>query len=167
MAPGMFTSVKSGARIQDRQSIERRRRFENIVTRSLTGDVLAALKGGQPVHQFHVRLIKADGEPIALAWSAVPDATPGNNIFYTVGRDITDEIAAARELQEAQEALRQSQKMEAVGQLTGGIAHDFNNLLAGIGGSLELLERRLNERRLTDVLAISIWPRARRGGRPP
>jgi PAS domain S-box-containing protein len=65
--------------------------------------------------------------------------------FAKVTRDITQRKQAQAELEQARAALAQSQKMEAVGQLTGGIAHDFNNMLTAILGSLELLETR-NER---------------------
>ena len=63
--------------------------------------------------------------------------------FAKITRDITERRKTARALEEAREALLQSQKMEAIGHLTGGIAHDFNNLLMAVQGSLELLQRRL------------------------
>ncbi len=79
-----------------------------------------------------------DGSFRTLSWTAVP----GDGLVHAVAKDVTAENAATAELELAQEALRQSQKMEAVGQLTGGIAHDFNNLLTGIIGALQLMQKR-------------------------
>ncbi|PTR34165.1 PAS domain S-box-containing protein [Luteibacter sp. OK325] len=59
--------------------------------------------------------------------------------FAKVTRDVTERRASALALEEAREALFQSQKLEAVGQLTGGVAHDFNNLLMAVQGNLELM----------------------------
>jgi PAS domain S-box-containing protein len=65
--------------------------------------------------------------------------------FAKITRDITERAKAQEELEQAREALFQSQKMDAVGQLTGGVAHDFNNLLMAVLGSLELLRNKMPE----------------------
>jgi PAS domain S-box-containing protein len=97
--------------------------------------------------RFESRFRHKDGTYRWLSWTGVSD----KDCIYAVARDVTTEKAAADRLKATEEALRQSQKMEAVGQLTGGIAHDFNNLLTGIVGSLDLLQTRLDQGRTENV----------------
>ena len=100
---------------------------------------IGTLRRGLPVVGYEIRDLHKDGSFRWLSWTIVPEG----DLLYGVARDITVEKKQAEALHQAEEALRQSQKMEAVGQLTGGIAHDFNNLLASIVSNLELMKMRI------------------------
>ena len=108
---------------------------------------LQRLLAGPVRHPLECRFRTIRGDYRQMSLTAVQV----EGMLYCVLRDITEQRAQEAALDKAEEALRQSQKMEALGQLTGGIAHDFNNLLTGIIGSLDIVRRRMTAGRMDEV----------------
>ncbi|MGB9110717.1 MAG: ATP-binding protein, partial [Telluria sp.] len=107
------------------------------------------LAAGTPLVGYQTRVLHKDGSHRWVQWTISPEG----QLLYGVARDITAEKHQADALRQVEDALRQSQKMEAVGQLTGGLAHDFNNMLAGVSGHLELMKLRLRMGQTADLPA--------------
>ena len=102
-------------------------------------DILKRIRKGETVEHFETERLRKDGRvvQVSLTISPIRDAVGAVVGASKIARDITN-------AKKMQRQLRQSEKMEAIGQLTGGIAHDFNNLLGIIIGNLDLLERALS-----------------------
>jgi len=115
--------------------------------RSIVQSELQALARGDAPRRIEAGMRMRDGKTRRIEWSAVA----ADGFLQAVGRDVTDVHEAQAALRNAEEALRHSQKMEAIGQLTGGIAHDFNNMLTAIIGSLDILKRRIRNGRYEDI----------------
>ena len=123
-------------------------------------------RASQQVLRVELVLRSSSGDPWPAYLSLSPlESDSGESLLCGVLSDLTQQKRVLRELSSAnerlvaeirqrelvEEALRQSQKMEAVGQLTGGLAHDFNNLLTGIMGSLQLMRKRVAQGRPEEV----------------
>ncbi|WP_247222480.1 hybrid sensor histidine kinase/response regulator [Shinella oryzae] len=136
----------------------------------------AIAKGGAYAHQYRTR--RADGKYYWLEANGRVELSPDGTALKFPGvlidienrraveaerdralvalRGLNDTLEQRVEertaaLMQTEAALRQAQKMEAVGQLTGGLAHDFNNILAGVSGSLDLMKTRLTQGRIGEI----------------
>jgi PAS domain S-box-containing protein len=115
---------------------------------------MRASRRGLLTRSFDCRYMHKDGHPVSLAWAGVWSEPEQKHFF--IGRDMT-------ERNKLEQQLRQSQKMDAIGQLTGGVAHDFNNILTVITSTIEVLSEHVREKPQLAAITKLIDEAAERG----
>jgi PAS domain S-box-containing protein len=113
------------------------RPFRSVVAPAEANQLDSLLMPG-PTGLIQLRLAGAGGKGVDTEMSAARVSTGGQELIIVIGRDITHRLRLEQQL-------RQSQKMDAIGQLTGGVAHDFNNLLTVITGTIGILIDHLSD----------------------
>ena len=131
------------------KSIIGKKRWDYVTPSDADDDVNAywtkhreLLERHEPFRDMPVHITKSDGNILHALTSGVPTFDENGKFtgYVGIGRDVTDAVIARHRAEVMENQLRQSQKMEAIGQLTGGIAHDFNNILAIVLGNAELMQ---------------------------
>jgi PAS domain S-box-containing protein len=121
-----------------------------------TRNEMRLARRGGTMRSFDCRYVHKDGRTVTLAWKGV--WSEPEQLYFFIGRDMTERIRLEQQLM-------QSQKLEAIGQLTGGVAHDFNNILTVIIGMNEVLAAAVAGRPALAEMCKAVDEAAERGAR--